>query len=356
VTTIRSFLRAASFAVPPVLSNAQVPVQTPSLQPDSGVVAEALRLHRAAARDPEARERYARLLIMGGVVLPAAVYYTDAALWRGEAQAAAVRRGDSIAAGRLKREISFLMEKADATGLLATYGDRLKAMQGGGDSAAVATAAARLYAVQVTLWQGLPIEEDYPPSLIAERSKAAAGRKAAARERTTEALNRVIQAEQRLKAAEGGHYEGQSLGGRPEGRGVLVYPNGDRYDGAFHEGRRHGRGVFEFANGVRYDGEFVQGQLQGPVVIDLPSGTRYTGESVQGARSGQGTLELATGERYTGGFANDRFEGRGVLEYADGGRYDGEWREGKRQGEGMEYYANGRVLRGRFDNDRLVSK
>ena len=55
-------------------------------------------------------------------------------------------------------------------------------------------------------------------------------------------------------------------------------------------------------------------------------------------------LERAGSHADPGAFHEGRRHGRG------------EWREGKRQGEGMEYYANGRVLRGRFDNDRFVSK
>jgi hypothetical protein len=39
-------------------------------------------------------------------------------------------------------------------------------------------------------------------------------------------------------------YTGEVARGKPHGKGVLYYKNGNHYDGSFQEGKLHGKGVF----------------------------------------------------------------------------------------------------------------
>ena len=48
-----------------------------------------------------------------------------------------------------------------------------------------------------------------------------------------------------------GQYKGQMLGGKPHGKGSVVYSNGDIYDGEFEKGKRQGYGVYSFSDGEK---------------------------------------------------------------------------------------------------------
>lgn len=52
-----------------------------------------------------------------------------------------------------------------------------------------------------------------------------------------------------------GQYEGSKIGGVREGRGQLVWSNGDRYSGDFQNGLRHGQGatIYYKMNGEKID-------------------------------------------------------------------------------------------------------
>jgi len=56
-------------------------------------------------------------------------------------------------------------------------------------------------------------------------------------------------------------YEGDMLLGDMDGRGELVWPNGDRYEGEFDDGFKHGEGTYVWASGNRYKGEFLKGAI-----------------------------------------------------------------------------------------------
>lgn len=106
-------------------------------------------------------------------------------------------------------------------------------------------------------------------------------------------------------------YYGQFRDGAPaDGRGIMVFANGDRYDGEFFDGQRHGCGTFTFANGRRYMGQFVADQFQGI-----------------------GIWELETGERYVGQFQNNKCAGWGTFILQDGSSKSGTWQEGTLVGD-----------------------
>lgn len=104
-------------------------------------------------------------------------------------------------------------------------------------------------------------------------------------------------------------YEGQHMDGRPHGRGVLTFANGDRYVGEFADGEIRGRGTMYLANGDVYggDGEFDSQGFQGC-----------------------GLYVRANGDRYLGQFRDGRFHGRGTYEWAEDVAATCDWREGQR--------------------------
>ena len=104
-------------------------------------------------------------------------------------------------------------------------------------------------------------------------------------------------------------YEGQHMDGRPHGRGVLTFANGDRYVGEFADGEIRGRGTMYLANGDVYggDGEFDSRGFQGC-----------------------GLYVRANGDRYLGQFRDGRFHGRGTYEWAEDVAATCDWRDGQR--------------------------
>lgn len=60
-----------------------------------------------------------------------------------------------------------------------------------------------------------------------------------------------------------GVYRGGWLDDNAQGRGSMVYDNGQRYDGEWRAGRRHGSGEMVTADGGRYQGKWVAGVQEG---------------------------------------------------------------------------------------------
>lgn len=46
--------------------------------------------------------------------------------------------------------------------------------------------------------------------------------------------------------ADGGEYQGEMVGGKPDGRGRATYKNGDWYEGLYSKGKRQGRVLILF--------------------------------------------------------------------------------------------------------------
>ncbi|MEM1281280.1 MAG: pentapeptide repeat-containing protein [Cyanobacteria bacterium P01_H01_bin.152] len=102
-------------------------------------------------------------------------------------------------------------------------------------------------------------------------------------------------------------FYGQFEDGKPvDGRGSMLYPNGNRYDGDYRNGQRNGCGTFTFANGRQYVGEFQNDLF-----------------------SGRGIWMLENGDRYIGDFEFNKCNGEGVYIYADGTSKSGIWQQGR---------------------------
>ena len=111
----------------------------------------------------------------------------------------------------------------------------------------------------------------------------------------------------------GVEFYGKFEGGIPlDGRGIMVFTNGDRYDGEFQAGLRNGCGTFTFANGRQYMGQFEDDQFHGI-----------------------GIWQLETGERYVGQFQSSKCEGWGTFLFPDGSSKSGTWQDGALAGDAL---------------------
>ena len=63
-------------------------------------------------------------------------------------------------------------------------------------------------------------------------------------------------------------YKGQVENGKPNGLGVMTYPDGSKYVGEFKDGKEHGQGTVTYHNGNKYVGEWKDWKYNG-------SGTYY---------------------------------------------------------------------------------
>ena len=81
----------------------------------------------------------------------------------------------------------------------------------------------------------------------------------------------------------------------PNGKGKMIWKNGDIYEGEWKNDNKEGKGIYYKNDGSKYDGYFKNG-LQ---------------------------------------------EGKGIMYYANGDRYEGDWVKGKWEGKGIYYYLNG---------------
>ncbi len=151
---------------------------------------------------------------------------------------------------------------------------------------------------------------------------------------------------------DGSTYTGELKDFKPNGHGVLSYPNGDTCEGTFEDGLFKDRGIFTHANGDKYSGEFSNYKLNGQGVIRYANGNIFDGEFKEGQfQRGRVKITHANGEKYIGEFSNNKPNGQGVITYANGDVFDGEFKEGQFQ-KGQVNFTYFNVLRynGAFSN------
>jgi len=186
----------------------------------------------------------------------------------------------------------------------------------------------------------------------------------------------------------GDNYFGYLRDGRPHGRGVYVYADGNRYEGEWRNGLPHGSGRFVFnddsryegtfedgaivygsaiyTNGDRYTGTFQRVQFVGTdIVSSQPSGSgslifangnRYDGEFFSGDPFGLGTFTHATGTTCRGYFLNSNFDSHeATCTYTNGSSYRGELRFARPHGTGTMTRPDGTQISGAFRNGQPVS-
>ena len=175
---------------------------------------------------------------------------------------------------------------------------------------------------------------------------------------------------------DGAKYYGDVQEGRFQGRGKLVWSNGDVFVGRFVDGLASGQGTHSYASGAEYSGDFKNGLRSGRGALKMDDGTVYEGEFANDAFNGEGRLTYQngdvyvgtfkdnllhgegrytgtrTGDWYKGEFVRSVFTGRGVYVDGDGNRYEGEFRDWSFHGQG-KYVTEGGIYEGRFQDGVL---
>jgi len=114
-----------------------------------------------------------------------------------------------------------------------------------------------------------------------------------------------------------------------QGKGTMLFPNGDVYCGEYVNNKRHGKGTFVYANGALYVGDWEENQKHGKGRMVFPNGSTYFGDWDQGKRSGSGSAVYTNGDEYIGHWLNDKKHGEGTYVFnADKSKYVGQWEHG----------------------------
>jgi tetratricopeptide (TPR) repeat protein len=147
-------------------------------------------------------------------------------------------------------------------------------------------------------------------------------------------------------------YTGQYSKDLFHGKGKYNYPDGSVYDGNWVNGKIEGRGKYFNSNGTTSEGDYVNGKAHGKGKLVNSKGDIYEGDWVNGLAEGQGIFKLKDGRIYTGQFYKDNFHGKGKIIYADGDIYEGDWLNGARDGQGTYTAKNGSYYIGAWKNDK----
>ncbi|XP_008323300.1 alsin isoform X3 [Cynoglossus semilaevis] len=186
----------------------------------------------------------------------------------------------------------------------------------------------------------------------------------------------------RLKEAT---YEGHWLAGKPNGRGVLKWPDGriytgefknghedgfgefiatnktlnkkDHYEGQWKEGKMHGLGTYRYANGEIYDGSFQDGmrhghgmQRTGKLNTSCPS--VFIGQWLQDKKTGYGVFDdITKGEKHMGTWQDNLRQGTGVVVTQFGLYYEGAFKDNKMMGTGILLSEDDTTFEGEFSDD-----
>ena len=134
-------------------------------------------------------------------------------------------------------------------------------------------------------------------------------------------LTKMANMKVRSSGGVAGEYVGETnAAGQREGRGKLVWADGDVYEGEWKAGKKEGRGIYRCADGDVYEGEWKAGEKEGRGIFRFASGNVYEGEWKAGEKEGQGTYLYASGNIEVGFFKANTDVGEGVQWTADGRR------------------------------------
>ena len=77
-----------------------------------------------------------------------------------------------------------------------------------------------------------------------------------------------------------------------------------------------------------YKGDVEHGRPNGVGVMTFPDGRKYVGENKDGFPNGQGTSTYPSGDKYIGEFEDGEYHGQGTFTFNDGAKYVGEFKDG----------------------------
>ncbi len=124
-------------------------------------------------------------------------------------------------------------------------------------------------------------------------------------------------------------YYGDFINLYRNGKGFMIWNNGDKYKGEYLNGDRNGKGTYTWNNGTVYEGDFVKGVRTGKGTIWWDKNNVYQGDFVDGIITGYGKRWYDRNEFYEGYFLNGKLNGQGRYRYENGDEGVGEWRDNK---------------------------
>ena len=143
----------------------------------------------------------------------------------------------------------------------------------------------------------------------------------------------------------GERYVGTFNDGTREGYGTYHFANGDVYEGEFQYNNRQGRGKITYApnnpnNCNYYDGEWYEGKKDGKGTLVWVNGERYEGDWKRNNRHGNGTYFFPNGDYEVASYVNDKKEGHATYYSSDGSVWKGSYVNDKREGNWDCYIQN----------------
>jgi hypothetical protein len=128
-------------------------------------------------------------------------------------------------------------------------------------------------------------------------------------------------------------WTGECRDGYAEGLGTATFTHDDQSQSftAFfvHGVIPDGHVITRWGQGWSYDGETVGGRFNGPGILTTDRSDRFDGQWNDGKMTGFGVLLRANGERYVGDWKDDKPNGSGEFRHADGSLLSGEFVDGK---------------------------
>ncbi len=165
---------------------------------------------------------------------------------------------------------------------------------------------------------------------------------------------------------EGGIYEGEVVNGKPHGQGKLLYSlnnvsNYVSYEGDWFDGEKQGKGTMIWKNGDKYVGNWKNNKQDGQGNYYWADGSIYNGNWEDSKKNGQGVFYYAPNNSSNivsneGYWLNDKEQGQRTIIWKDGTKYVGGWENDKRNGQGTEYFLNGDKLIGTWYSDKRNGK
>jgi len=165
----------------------------------------------------------------------------------------------------------------------------------------------------------------------------------------------------------GDNYKGEIKDGKPHGKGIILYQNGDWREGNFVEGKVNGFGTFYSVENERKDfGEYKNGAREGKGKIEFENSV-YEGEWNNKGAHGRGVVKIRkknqdgvfvfTGEKKDGFFVDHIFK-RGKWTYENGNYEEGSFDEDYNlHGIGSYFsYKNKRLETGEYSHGERIGK
>ncbi|CAK70006.1 unnamed protein product (macronuclear) [Paramecium tetraurelia] len=171
---------------------------------------------------------------------------------------------------------------------------------------------------------------------------------------TTKTQERTKQSAVTLKS--GGVYQGDWIGNKREGYGILKWPDGSEYQGEWKNNKANGQGKFIYADGDFYEGQWENDKQNGQGIFQSQNGGKYEGQWKDDLQQGLGIETWEDGSRYEGYFYEGIKQGQGTYIWNDGSQYTGLWIDNKRHGQGVQVWKNGKEYQGEWFEDFMCGQ